>query len=375
MNAYLDNSATTALCKEAKEKMLEAIENNWGNPSSLHEKGIEADMLLLSARKAVARALAADEKEIVFTSGGTEGNNLAIFGAAYANKRKGNRVITSQVEHPSVKKTFERLSEEGYDVIYIGTDKFGHLNMSELERAVNEKTILVSIMAVNNEVGAIQPIEEISKIVKRKNSPALIHVDAVQAFGKIPLTPKKWGIDLMTVSSHKIHGPKGVGALFIKKGTKIKSVTVGGGQENDVRPGTEPMPAIAGFYGAVEALNVKKSLSEVTALRDNFVSKLKVIDGVSINSADNALPYIVNLSLEGLRSETVLNFLSDMGIYISSGSACAKGHKSYVLTAMGLPDKTIDSSLRVSLSRFTTEAEIDYFIEGITKAMKVIMKR
>ncbi len=375
MNAYLDNSATTALCKEAKEKMLEAIENNWGNPSSLHEKGIEADMLLLSARRAVAKALSAEEKEIVFTSGGTEGNNLAVFGAAYANKRKGNRVITSAVEHPSVKKAFERLQEEGFDVVYIGTDSFGHLDMNELENAVDEKTVLVSIMAVNNEVGAIEPIEEISKIVKRKNSPALIHVDAVQAFGKIPLTPKKWGIDLMTVSSHKIHGPKGVGALFIKKGTKIRSVAVGGGQENDIRPGTEPMPAIAGFLGATQALDVKKSLSEVTALRDNFVSKLKEIEGVSINSPDNALPYIVNLSLEGLRSETVLNFLSDMGIYISSGSACAKGHKSYVLTAMGLPDKTIDSSLRVSLSRFTSEAELDYFIDGIKKAMKVIMKR
>lgn len=375
MNAYLDNSATTALCKEAKEKMLEAIENNWGNPSSLHEKGIEADTLLLSARRAVAKALSAEEKEIVFTSGGTEGNNLAVFGSAYANKRKGNRVITSAVEHPSVKKAFERLQEEGFDVVYIGTDSFGHLDMNELENAVDEKTVLVSIMAVNNEVGAIEPIEEISKIVKRKNSPALIHVDAVQAFGKIPLTPKKWGIDLMTVSSHKIHGPKGVGALFIKKGTKIRSVAVGGGQENDIRPGTEPMPAIAGFLGATQALDVKKSLSEVTALRDNFVSKLKEIEGVSINSPDNALPYIVNLSLEGLRSETVLNFLSDMGIYISSGSACAKGHKSYVLTAMGLPDKTIDSSLRVSLSRFTSEAELDYFIDGIKKAMKVIMKR
>lgn len=375
MNAYLDNSATTALCKEAKEKMLEAIENNWGNPSSLHEKGIEADMLLVSARRAVAKALSAEEKEIIFTSGGTEGNNLAVFGAAYGNKRKGNRVITSAVEHPSVKKAFERLREEGFDVIYIGTDSFGHLDMNELENAVDEKTVLVSIMAVNNEVGAIQPIGEISKIVKRKNSPALIHVDAVQAFGKIPLTPKKWGIDLMTVSSHKIHGPKGVGALFIKKGTKIKSVTVGGGQENDIRPGTEPMPAIAGFLGAVEALNVKKSLGEVTVLRDNFVRKLKEIEDVSINSPENALPYIVNLSLEGLRSETVLNFLSDMGIYISSGSACAKGHKSYVLTAMGLPDKTIDSSLRVSLSRVTSEAELDYFIDGIKKAMKVIMKR
>ncbi len=375
MTAYLDNSATTKICSQAKEKMLEAIDSLWGNPSSLHEKGIEADMLLLSARRSVASALSAEEKEIVFTSGGTEGNNLAVFGAAYQNRRKGNRVITSKVEHPSVMKAFERLSEEGFEVIYIGTDSFGHLDMKALEDAVNDKTILISIMAVNNEVGAIQPVEEISKIVKRKNAPALIHVDAVQAFGKIPLAPKKWGIDLMTVSSHKIHGPKGVGALFIKKGVRLKSVAVGGGQEGDIRPGTEPMPAIAGFYGAVEALSVKKSLDEVTVLRDNFVEELRKLDGVTINSPENALPYIVNLSLEGLRSETVLNFLSDMGIYISSGSACAKGHKSHVLTAMGLSDRTIDSSLRVSLSRFTTKQELEYFTQGITKAMKVIMKR
>lgn len=375
MEVYLDNSATTKMCTQAKEKMLDAIEKSWGNPSSLHRKGIEADMLLLSARRAVAKALSADEKEIVFTSGGTEGNNLAIFGAAHQNRRKGNRVITTKVEHPSVMKAFERLSQEGFEVIYIGTDSFGHLDMNELENAVDEKTILVSVMAVNNEVGAIQPIEEIASIVKRKKSPALIHVDAVQAFGKIPLTPKKWGIDLMTVSSHKIHGPKGVGALFIKQGTRLKAVAVGGGQERDIRPGTEPMPAIAGFYGAVEALNVKKSLAEVAALRDSFVLKLENTQGVTVNSPADALPYIVNISLEGLRSETVLNFLSDMEIYISSGSACAKGHKSHVLMAMGLSDKVIDSSLRVSLSRFTTEKELDLFIEGITKAMKVIMKR
>lgn len=375
MTAYLDNSATTKMCIQAKERMLDAIENSWGNPSSLHEKGIDADMLLATARKAVAKALSVEDKEIIFTSGGTEGNNIAVFGAAYANRRKGNRVITSVIEHPSVKKAFERLEQEGFDVIYIGTDSSGYIDIKELENAVNEKTILVSIMAVNNEVGTVQPVEKISSIVKRKNAPALIHVDAVQAFGKIPLTPKKWGIDLMTVSGHKIHGPKGVGALYIKSGTKIKGIVAGGGQESDIRPGTEPMPAIAGFCGAVEALDIKKSLCEVTALRDRFVDELESIEGVTVNSPENALPYIVNISLEGLRSETVLNFLSDMGIYISSGSACAKGHKSYVLTAMGLNEKTIDSSLRVSLSRFTTEDELKYFIDGITKAMKVIMKR
>lgn len=375
MTAYLDNSATTFLCEKAKKEMVNAIENCWGNPSSLHQAGIDADMLLRQARTALSRALKCDADEVVFTSGGTEGNNLAIFGAAYAGRRKGNRVITTKIEHPSVLNAFKRLEEEGFDVIYVGTDTSGHIDMNALEEAVNEKTILISVMAVNNEVGTIQPVEKIGGIVKRKNAPALVHVDAVQGFGKLPLNPKRMGVDLMTVSSHKIHGPKGVGALFIKKGTKIRPVAVGGGQERDIRPGTEPMPAIAGFMGAVSELTVEKSLSKVTELRDSFVKKLREIEGVSINSPDDALPYIVNLSLDRLRSETVLNLLSDMEIYVSSGSACAKGHKSHVLTAIGLKDDAIDSSLRVSLSRFTTEEELNYFIEGINIAFKVIMKR
>ncbi|MBQ7295042.1 MAG: cysteine desulfurase [Clostridia bacterium] len=375
MTAYLDNSATTKPCKAAKEKMLFAIDECWGNPSSLHTKGIDADMLLLSARRAIAKSLASDEKEILFTSGGTESNNLAVLGAAHAMKRKGNKVITSAVEHPSVLKCFDRLQSEGFSTVHIPTDKNGLIDLVALENEIDENTVLVSIMAVNNEVGTIQPIDKIKSIIKRKNSPAVFHIDAVQAYGKLPLNVKKLGADLMSISSHKIHGPKGAGALFVRNGIKLTPNALGGGQERDLRPGTEPMVAIAGFFGAVEELNIKKSLSEVTALRDSFVNKLKALDGVSINSPEDALPYIVNLSLEGLRSETVLNLLSSMGICVSSGSACAKGHKSYVLTAMGLSDKEIDSSLRVSLSRFTTEQELDYFIDGITKAVNTIMKR
>ncbi len=375
MGAYLDNSATTKVCEKAKKNMIDALESCWGNPSSLHEKGIEADALLLKARETVAKALSCERDEIIFTGGGTEGNNLAVFGAAFANKRKGNRVITSAVEHPSVQKAFDRLEREGFEVIRIGTDKSGIIDLSALEDAVNERTVLVSIMAVNNEVGAIQPVDKIASVIKRKNSPALFHIDAVQAFGKIPLNVKKLGADLMTVSSHKIHGPKGVGALFIKKGTRLTPVAVGGGQERDIRPGTEPMPAIAGFMGAVEELSIKASLGKITALRDSFTAKLKEKDGIVINSPEDALPYIVNISLPGYRSETLLNFLSDSGFYVSSGSACAKGHKSYVLTAMQLPDSLIDSSLRISLSRFTTEEELDSFTEALGRAMKVIMKK
>lgn len=375
MTAYLDNSATTKPCTGARQKMLYAIDECWGNPSSLHGKGIDADMLLLSARRAVAKSLSADEKEILFTSGGTESNNLAILGAAHAMKRKGNKVITSAVEHPSVLKCFDRLESEGFTTVQIPTDKKGLIDLEALEREIDESTVLVSIMAVNNEVGTIQPVDKIKSIIKRKSSPALFHIDAVQAYGKLPLNVKKLGADLMSISSHKIHGPKGAGALFVRNGTRLIPNALGGGQEKDLRPGTEPMVAIAGFFGAVEELNINKSLSEVTALRSSFINKLSAIEGVSINSPHDALPYIVNLSLSGLRSETVLNLLSSMGICVSSGSACAKGHKSYVLTAMGLSDKEIDSSLRVSLSRFTTQEELDYFISGITKAMNTIMKR
>lgn len=375
MTAYLDNSATTKPCKAAKDRMLFAIDECWGNPSSLHAKGIDADMLLLDAKKCVAKTLCASEKEIFFTSGGTESNNLAIFGAANAMKRRGNKIITDTIEHPSVLNCFDKLEGEGFTVVKIGVDKNGLIDLEQLESEIDEKTILVSIMAVNNEVGTIEPVDKIKAIIKRKNSPALFHVDAVQAFGKVPISVKKLGADLMSISSHKIHGPKGVGAIYVKEGTRLTPRTYGGSQQSGLRPGTEPMVAISGFYGAIEALNIKKSLDEVTTLRDSFVEKLKQLPGVSINSPENALPYIVNVSLEGLRSETVLNLLSSMGIFISSGSACAKGHKSHVLSAMGLSDRQIDSALRVSLSRFTTENELDYFIEGITKALSTLMKR
>ena len=375
IECYLDNSATTKPCKKAVENMLHTLEDCWGNPSSLHDKGIEADELLLRARREIAKSLSADEKEIFFTSGGTEGNNLAIFGAAYKNRRKGNRVITTAVEHPSVAKAFDRLESEGFEVIRLSTDSFGRVSKDELSEKVNEKTILISMMYVNNEVGAIEPVEEIARIVKLKNAPALIHVDAVQAYGKLPINVRKLGADLVTVSSHKIHGPKGVGAIYIKNGVKLQPVTVGGGQEKDIRPGTEPMPAIMGFMGAVESLTVKESLQKITELRDSFIQKLRAIEGITINSPDDALPYIVNLSLHKLNSETVLNFMSGMGIYVSSGSACSKGHKSPVLTAMGLSDEIINSSIRVSLSRYTTEEELNSFVSAAEKALKTLARR
>ena len=373
--AYLDNSATTRVCPEAIDCMLDCVKNNWGNPSSLHERGMSAEDLLERARKCVAGVLKSEMSEIVFTSGGTQSNNIAVFGAAQALKRKGNKIITSAVEHPSVMKAVDRLESEGWEVVRLSVDKFGRVDLDELQRELDEKTVLVSVMAVNNELGTIEPIKEISALIKKSGCPALFHVDAVQAFGKIPLSVRALGVDLMSISSHKIHGPKGAGALYVRKGVRLVSPVVGGGQEKDIRPGTEPMPAIAGFYGAVSALETEKSLEKITALRNKTVEKLQKIDGVVLNSPEDALPYIINLSLPGLPSEAVLNLLSNMNIYVSSGSACAKGHKSPVLTAAGLDTELINSSLRISFSRFTEEKETEMLLDGINTALSTLRRK
>lgn len=376
MTAYLDNSATTKVCEEAIEKMCSVMRDAWGNPSSSHFVGIEAYNELEKAREAVARALSCQPKEIYFTSGGTESNNLALKGVADKMKRRGNKIVTTAIEHPSVENTARKLQADGFDVVMLKPDENARISLEQLESEIDENTILVSVMAVNNEVGSIQPYDKIKSIIKRKNSPALLHVDAVQAFGKIVLNPKRDGIDLMTVSSHKIHGPKGVGALFVADTVRINPVTTGGEQEKKLRPGTEAMPAIAGFGEAVRQLgNINEQLKKTTSLRNDFILKLKAIDEVVINSPEDALPYMINISVDGLRSEPMLNLLSDMGVCVSSGSACAKGHKSYVLQALGLNDKRVDSALRISLSRYTTQEELDLFIEGIKTALKVIRRR
>lgn len=375
MEAYLDNSATTKPCNGAKKRLNEALDLLWGNPSSLHEKGLSAQLLLEDARDAVSKVISCEKSELYFTSGGTESNNIAVFGAAHAMQRKGKRVVVSSVEHPSVAKAFDALEKDGFEVVRLPVDRFGLVSYESLLEAINEKTVLVSMMAVNNELGTIEPIEKLSRAVKAKNSPALIHVDAVQAFGKIPLNVKKLKIDLMSVSAHKIHGVKGAGALFIRKGVRLAPHIFGGGQEKDIRPGTEPLPAIAAFYGAVEELSTAQSLKKLTALRDGFVSVLSALDGVVINSSADSLPYIVNISLPHLPSEAVLNFLSSRDVYVSSGSACAKGHQSPVLTAAGLEKERVDSSLRISLSRFTTEHELEMCIDGLSEALGTIRRK
>jgi len=375
VQAYLDNSATTPLCDTAKRWMKKAMDDVWGNPSSLHAVGLEAEMLLFDCRKAVADALHAKENEILFTSGGTEANNLALFGAATAHARSGKRILVSAVEHPSVMKAAQQLQAEGFDLQIIPVDRYGKISLSALEDLLTPETTLVSVMAVNNELGTIEPVADIAALLRRKKSKALFHVDAVQAFGKLELFPQKLGCDLMTVSAHKIHGPKGAGALWIKPGVRLRPRTFGGEQQNALRPGTEPTVAVAGFGGAATAISPAKHLSRVTSLRDDFVRSLRQMPEVRLNSAADALPYIIHLSLPGWPAETVLNFLSDCGVYVSSGSACAKGHRSPVLAAAGLDPALIGSSLRVSLSDKTTKEELDFCLQCLQQAIRTIRRK
>ena len=368
MAVYLDNSATTAPCPEAVEAVNFMMTENFGNPSSLHGAGISAMKEIISARESIAKALSCEKDEIFFTSGATEANNLAIFGAAYANRRRGNRIVTTAIEHESVMQSIDRLEEEGFEVIRLMPDGHGFISEKELEEAINDKTILVSMMYINNEVGSILPVEKIKKTVTRKNAPALIHIDCVQAFGKIPVRPKKLGADLASVTAHKIHGPKGSGALYIRKGVNISPRTFGGEQEKRIRPGTEASPLIAGFGAAVNALpDLKKQSEYISGLNTYARERLSEIDGLIFNSADNASPFILNIYIPSfMRSQTVIQELSAKhNIYVSSGSACAKGKRSHVLTAMHLPDERIDKSIRISFCRSNTKEDIDILADAL----------
>ncbi len=372
---YLDNSATTAVSKAAAQKALYMMTENFGNPSSLHKLGINAELCIEDAREAVAKALGAQPKNIIFTSGGTEANNTVLFGASEALKRRGNRIIVSAVEHSSVYESAKRLSELGYDVQYAPVDSDGIVDLEKLDSLLSDKTILVSIMAVNNETGSIQPTEAIAKRIKRRSPEALFHVDAVQAFCKTPLKPLRWGVDFMTVSAHKIHGPKGVGAILIRDGARMIPLLYGGEQQRKTRPGTESAPLIAAFGEAVKEADISANLSYIRELNDYAASKLKALDGVTINSPASALPYIINISVRGIRSETMLHHLEQSEVYVSSSSACAKGKRSYVLAAMGLSDDRIDSSIRISFSKYNTRSDIDALIKGLESGIKNLQRK
>lgn len=372
---YLDNSATTRVCEKSAEKVLELMTQCYGNPSSLHKKGLEAQREVAHARQAVAVSLGAQPREIIFTSGGTEANNLAVLGGAAAGRRRGKRIVTTAIEHPSVLEPMRQLEKEGFEVVFLTPDADGRVPEEAVLKAVTGDTILISVMAVNNELGSIQPIEVLKKAVKRAGAPALVHVDGVQAYGKLPLRPEKLGIDLLTVSGHKIHGPKGVGALYVSKNARILPRTFGGGQERELRPGTEAAPLIAGLGAAVEELpDWRQAYSRMEKLRDYTLQKLSGLEGVEVNSPMEGLPYLLNFSALGIRSETMLHFLAQRGIYVSSGSACAKGKQSHVLKAAGLPDSRISSAIRVGFSRENTERDADALAEGVREGLACLAR-
>ena len=372
---YLDNSATTRVCEKSAEKVLELMTQCYGNPSSLHKKGLEAQREVAHARQAVAVSLSAQPREIIFTSGGTEANNLAVLGGAAAGRRRGKRIVTTAIEHPSVLEPMRQLEKEGFEVVFLTPDADGRVPEEAVLKAVTGDTILISVMAVNNELGSIQPIEVLKKAVKRAGALALVHVDGVQAYGKLPLRPEKLGIDLLTVSGHKIHGPKGVGALYVSKNARILPRTFGGGQERELRPGTEAAPLIAGLGAAVEELpDWRQAYSRMEKLRDYTLQKLSGLEGVEVNSPVEGFPYLLNFSALGIRSETMLHFLAQRGIYVSSGSACAKGKQSHVLKAAGLPDSRISSAIRVSFSRENTERDADALAEGVREGLACLAR-
>ena len=371
--AYLDTSATTKPDKAVADKIYAMLTDCYGNPSSFHKIGLDANAEVKEARRQVARALSCEEEEIIFTSGGTEANNLALFGAAEAGRRKGKRIVTTAIEHESVLQTADELEKQGFEVVRLMPDKEGNIREEQLFEAINGDTVLVSMMYINNEVGAVLPVASIKKAVQRANAPALIHVDCVQAFGKMPVKPKKLGADLVTVSAHKIHGPKGVGALYVRKGVRIVPRVYGGEQERKLRPGTEAAPLIAGFGVAAGLIpDLKEQSARMKALADSAKKALLAIDGVKLNSGDNASDYIINFYLPTfMTSQTVVqHFSSKYGVYISNGSACAKGKKSHVLTAMKLDNRVIEKSVRASFSRDTTEEDIAALVRAVSETVR-----
>ena len=384
MEAYLDNSATTRCSDRACQLMVDLLTKDYGNPSSLHMKGIEAERFVETAKKKIAKTLRVLEKEIIFTSGGTESNNLAIIGAAMANRRAGNHIITTSIEHASVENPMEFLKEQGFDITYLSVDENGIISLEELEEAVTEQTILVSMMQVNNEIGAIEPVAEAAELIKKKNPDTLIHVDAIQSYGKMYIYPKKLGIDMLSVSGHKIHGPKGSGFLWVKEKTKLKPLILGGGQQKGMRSGTENVPAIAGLGEAAEEIyeNLDEKRAHLYGLKQRFIDGIEKLEGTHVNgkTGEDSAPHIVSVSFEGIRSEVLLHSLEDRGIYVSSGSACSSNNHagkqkgSKTLRNIHLKENLLDSTLRFSFSVHTTEEEIDYALEVLGELLPVLKK-
>ena len=380
MQAYLDNSATTVCEPGVVEKVVQMMSVIYGNPSAMHNKGVEAENYIKEAKEIIAKTMKVQEKELIFTSGGTESNNLAIMGCAAANHRMGKHLITTKIEHPSVGNVMKHMEEEGFEVTYLPVDENGIVKLDKLKEALRPDTMLVSVMHVNNEIGAVQPIEEIGKIVKANNKATLFHVDAIQGYGKYRIYPKKMGIDLLSVSGHKIHGPKGVGFLYCDSKVKIKPIIFGGGQQKDLRSGTENVPGIVGLAEAAKEIytDFEDKMKHLYEIKEYFVEKVTELEGTKINglAGKESAPHVVSVSFPGIRSEVLLHSLEDKEIYASAGSACSsnKPAVSATLKAINAPKEHLDSTLRFSFSVHTTKEEIDYCIE-VLKGLLPMLRR
>lgn len=385
MEVYLDNSATTRVSPEVAELMTKIMCEDYGNPSSLHRKGMQAEQYLRYAKETLARILKVTPKEILFTSGGTESDNLALIGCAFANRRKGNHLITTQIEHPAVLQTMHYLEEQGFRVTYLPVDGCGRIRLEDLHRAMTPETILVSIMHTNNEVGSLQPIEEAGAMIKRMNPATLFHVDAVQGFGKFRIYPKKMNIDLLSVSGHKIHGPKGVGFLYIGDKVKIQPINYGGGQQGNLRSGTENVPGITGLAKAAEMMyeHLSEDSARLYQLKNEFIEGVCRIEGVTVNglldgnmTGEGTAPHVVSVSFAGVRSEVMLHALEEKGIYVSAGSACSahKPQPSATLKAIGIPKELQESTIRFSFSVYTTREEIQYTLQALYDMIPMLRK-
>jgi len=374
MSIYLDNAATTKPCDEAVRAAVAAMTDNFGNPSSLHRAGLDAQLAMDGARKIIADSIGAEENCIYFTSGATESNNLALRGASAAYGRKAKRIVISAVEHASVEETAADLEKKGFEVTRVSPREDGRFYAADFVNACGEDVCLISMMYVNNETGYVLPVKETFAMVKRKYPHIITHTDCVQAYMKLPVKASALGADLISLSGHKVHGGKGVGALYIKKEVRVLPVVTGGKQEKGIRSGTESVPMICAFGAAVEKLapTINERWERVSALRAYLLEKLSAVDGISVNSPDDGSPYVVNISAEGKRSEIMLHFLESKGIYVSSGSACSKGQQSGVLGQFGIMGKRADSALRISMSAETMEAELDEFVTALSEGMEKV---
>ena len=380
MDVYFDNSATTKVLAPVADLVMKVMTEDYGNPSAKHGKGMRAEQYIKESAEIISGTLKVSPKEIVFTSGGSESNNMALIETAMANRRAGNHIISTAIEHASVYNPLAYLEEQGFEVTYLPVDHNGHISLEDLERAVRRETILVSVMYVNNEIGAVEPVEEIAKLIHKINPAILFHVDAIQAYGKFVIRPKRQGIDLLSVSGHKIHAPKGIGFLYVDSRVKIKPLIYGGGQQRGLRSGTENVPGIAGLGAAAREMyrDHSERLKRMYEIKDYMISRLGEVEGTTVNSlpGDQSAPQIVSASFSGVRSEVLLHALEEKGIYVSSGSACSSNHPavSGTLKGIGVKKELLDSTLRFSFGVFNTKDEVDYCISVLQELLPVLRR-